>query len=488
MIAPKMPSLDGGRPIALCAVLIMLTAVSAVTSDDPLQTLACGFGVALTVGLLWRFDEPPVLLLPAGLQIIQVVTPRFYANLTGVPIENVSLRIGDVTAATWLALAAIVGLVLGLWCGQLTRAFPAAGWALQREARSWSPRRAFVFCIVTIVLAAVFEVIGEISEGLRQPALAAGGIQWVGIFVLAAVCMAQRRGFNYLLIVTCLEVTKGFTGYFSDFRAVFFVLLIGLFSVRSRIRPGTVVAAAAVCIVLVLMGAWWSAIKKEYRSYLSQGLRQQVVVVPVEDRIAFLAKKLVEVDEKTIAEGLELLVQRVGYVDYLAATMRYVPSRLPYQDGAQVGGTIMHILQPRFLFPDKPPVPSDSEVLEKYTGARWGDSSGPGTSVSLGYVTELYVDFGPFGTVLGTFIIGLFVGRTYRYITSSKSLPSLMNYGLAVMMVMTMTQFEQALIKVVGALVMSVIVILLLRRFFLPYLLRVFGPARPSRMLPQPAE
>jgi hypothetical protein len=189
-----------------------------------------------------------------------------------------------------------------------------------------------------------------------------------------------------------------------------------------------------------------------------------------------------------MADGLEKLAYRIGYVDYLAATMRHVPSRLPFQDGAQVGDTVMHILQPRLLFPDKPPLPSDSEVVQKYTGIRWGASSGADTSVSLGYVTELYVDFGPFGTVLGTFIMGLFVGRTYRYITSSKSSPPLMNYGLAVMLAMTLTQFEQALIKMVGAFVMSLIVVLLLRRFCLPYLLRVFGPVRRPRTLPQAAE
>src|SRR3954453_2737845 len=106
MIAPEFQKADGGRPIALCAVIIMLAAISALASDDPFQTLVCGFAVALTIGLLWRFDEPPVLLLPAGIQVIQVVTPRFYANLLGVPIENVSLHVGDMTAATWLALAA----------------------------------------------------------------------------------------------------------------------------------------------------------------------------------------------------------------------------------------------------------------------------------------------------------------------------------------------------------------------------------------------
>ena len=487
MVAAQIQRAEAARPLGLCAIVVCLTIVSALISDDPLQTLACGFAAALTIGLLWRLDEPPVLLLPAGIQLIQVVTPRFYSNFLGVPIDNVSLHIGDMTAATWLALAAMVGLVLGLWRGQLTTG-SSAGVNLQKEAQAWSPRRAFVFCIGTILLASVFEVIGELSAGLRQPALAAGGIQWVGIFVLACVCTAQRRGLHYLLIATCLEVAKGFTGYFSDFRTVFFVLLIGLFAARSRIRWSTVIAAALVCIILLLMGAWWSAIKREYRSFLSQGTRQQVVVVPIEDRIAFLANKLFEIDEQTIAQGFELLVHRVGYIDYLAATMRHVPFRMPHQDGAQLGGTIMHVLQPRLLFPDKPPLPSDSEVLEKYTGFRWGDSSGSDTSVSLGYVAELYVDFGPYGTVLGTFIMGLLIGRTYRYVSSSRSLPAVMNYGLAVMLAMTMTQFDQALIKMVGAFVTTFVMILVLRRFVLPHLLKVLGPARGRNMVAQAAE
>ena len=78
----------------------------------------------------------------------------------------------------------------------------------------------------------------DISEGLRQALLAAGGVQWLGVFVLASICLAQRRGYGYLLIVTCLEIVKGFTGYFSDFRLVFFVLLVAIFWRGQNSVPG----------------------------------------------------------------------------------------------------------------------------------------------------------------------------------------------------------------------------------------------------------
>ena len=168
--------------------------------------------------------------------------------------------------------------------------------------------------------------------------------------------------------------------------------------------------------------------------------------------------------------------------------MRNVPSNLPFQDGRQIGETIMNVLQPRLLFPDKPPLPSDSDVLEKYTGINFGGSSGFGTSVSLGYVAELYVDFGPFGAVIATFIMGFLGGRAIRYVYSSGSLPAIVSYGLAVMLSMTVTQFEQALIKMIGGFVTSLAAILVLRKFLLPPLLTMLGLSDQRKVLVQAAE
>jgi flagellar biosynthesis protein FliQ len=456
------------------ATVFVAAAVSAVGSDHTALTVACGAVFALTIALLWRPGEPPVLLLPAGIQLTQVVTPTFYANALGVPIQNVSLHLGDTAQSTWLALLGMLCLVVGMWCGQLGLNASVAS-SLHQEVRIWSPRAAFKFCGVTIIIAAVCEVLAGAFGGLTQLALAASGIQWVGIFVLACVCVAQQRGYGYLLIVTCLEVVQGFIGYFSSFRTVFYVLLIGIVSARSKLRPQTMLVGLAVGVTLLFLGVWWSSMKMEYRSFLNQGSKQQVVLVPIEDRIAFLVRKLSEIDGQTIGDGFDRLAQRVGYVDYLAAVMRHVPSRLPYQDGAQIGEALAHVLQPRLFFPDKPPVPDDSAILEKYAGFRFGDSSGPGTSVSMGYVAELYVDFGPLGVAVGMFILGALVGRAIRYVVSSGALPATVNCGLAIMLAMTFTQFDEALIKFVGSFLTTLVMILLLRRFLLGQLLTMVG-------------
>ena len=341
------------RPIGVCGVVLAAAAISAIGSDNPALTIACGLVTALTIGLLWRLGEAPATLMAAGLQLSQVVMPVLYANLLGVPIQAVSLNRIDPTSAIWFALAAMLSLVVGLWRGQLEKQARAAS-ILLLEAKSWSVQSAFVFCIITLSLAAVFEVLSGLSEGLRQVFLAASGVQWLGVFVLATVCVAQRRGFGFLLLVTCLEVVKGFTGYFADFKMVFFVLLVGVFSVHPRLKPGTILGGLVAGSVVLALGAFWSATKGNYRSFASGHSVEQVIVVPVEDRLGYLMNKMYESDWTTMSIGFDRLARRWGYVDFLAATMRNVPAHMPYENGALIGAAVMHVIEPRLLFPDKP--------------------------------------------------------------------------------------------------------------------------------------
>ena len=106
------------RPVLVYAIILVAAAVSALGSDSPTLTLACGIVVALTVGLLWRLGEPPALLMAVWLQLSQIVTPLLYAKFLGVPLQRVSLNIGDLSSAIWFALAAMVSLLVGIWCGQ----------------------------------------------------------------------------------------------------------------------------------------------------------------------------------------------------------------------------------------------------------------------------------------------------------------------------------------------------------------------------------
>jgi hypothetical protein len=407
-----------------------------------------------------------------GLQLLQVVTPLFHANALGVPLQAVSINIGNLTVATWFALFAISTLVFGIWCSQLGSQANAA--RIRSEVWAWSPRSAFVFCLITLVAAGVSEAIGESYEGLRQPCLAAGQIQWLGVFLLACVCSGQRRGYGYLAVIAGLEVVKGFTGYFGEFKSVFVVLLIGMFSIRP-IRPIQFLFGSVVGVTLLLLASFWSAVKMDYRAFISAGVQAQVVVVPIEERLSFLAKRGLEADWETMSDGLDSLLKRLGYLDYLSATIRNVPSRVPFQEGAQIGGTILHVLQPRLLFPDKPSLPDDTEVLSKYTGIYFGRSTSLATSVSLGYLAELYVDFGFLGAIFAMFVIGLALGRVYRFLCSPTSLPAIVTFGLGVMLCMSVAEFGQAFVKTVGSFLTTLAVALILKSFVLPTLLTFIG-------------
>ena len=464
------------RPIGVCGIVLAAAAVSAIGSDNPALTVACGLVTALTIGLLWRLGEAPAILMAAGLQLSQVVMPVLYANLLGVPIQAVSLYRSDPTSAIWFALAALLSLVLGLWHSQLGKK-PRAVSTLLLEAKSWNVQSAFVFCIVTLSLAAVFEVLSTVSEGLRQVFLAASEVQWLGVFVLAAVCVAQRRGLGFLLLVTCLEVVKGFTGYFSDFKMVFFVLLVGVFSVHPKLKPRTILGGLVAGSILLMLGAFWSATKHDYRSFANGHSAQQVIVVPIEERLGYLMNKIYESDWTTMRIGFNRLAQRWGYVDFLAATMRNVPAHVPYENGALLGAAIMHVIEPRLLFSDKPRL-DDNQLTAKYAGSRFLDvGRSSGTSIGLGYVAELYIDFGVPGTIVVMFVLGLLGGRCFRFVSSSPSLPTIVNSGLAVILSTSVTLFETSLSKTVGSFVTTVIVIFALRMFLLPSLLNLFGPS-----------
>jgi hypothetical protein len=433
--------------------------------------------------------EAPILLMLVGIQLSQVIALPLYAALSEVPLQDAWFQVGDLSFAIWFALAALLSLVAGMWCGYL-RARPSAS-AMRVEAAAWSPRAAFVFCLATLLLSAAFAAVGDIDPGLRQPALAASRIEWAGVFVLTYVCMSRRRGWQYVLLVASFEVVKGFAGFFSDFKEVFVVLLVAIAAASNKLSARTALTGAVVAGIALTAGAFWSAIKTDYRSYLSQGSSAQVVLVPLEERLAYIMDRAFEVDAETMMWGFQRLAQRMSYVDLLSATMRNVPAQVPFENGALIGASVMHVLQPRMLFPDKPALPGDTEIAVRYSGLGL-DKGGNAvnTSISLGYVAELYVDFGLVGALVAMLMLGFVFGYSVKYLTASTALPAIVNSGLALVVMMSAASFELALVKMIGAYVTTFAVVLALRRFIFPHLLKRFGPTTTSDVgagLPQVA-
>jgi hypothetical protein len=78
-----------------------------------------------------------------------------------------------------------------------------------------------------------------------------------------------------------------------------------------------------------------------------------------------------------------------------------------------MGAALAHVFMPRVLFPDKPGLPSDSDMVRHYAGV-WVAGAEQGTSIAFGYVAESYVDFGLPFMFLPMIVWGVFVGLAYR--------------------------------------------------------------------------
>jgi hypothetical protein len=291
-----------------------------------------------------------------------------------------------------------------------------------------------------------------------------GDVKWAGIFVLAHSTFAMRRGWGLLAGVLLSELAMGFAGFFGDFRLVLLVVLAAAVS-AGPLRARKIFTFLFLVALTFVLAVFWSSMKKDYRDFLNQGTGTQVVLQPLDQRVDYLANKVAEFDSEKFRYGVEILLERLSYIDFLAATMERVPETIPYEGGARSGAVILHVLTPRVLFPDKPDLPSDTVVTAYYTGlptVAWAQNQN--TSISIGYLGELYVDFGVGGALLAVFLLGVAYGRGYRSVRDFKRLPAFLNYGYCIVMALPLATFGTALIKLVGAIIMVFAAVFLLQR------------------------
>jgi hypothetical protein len=150
---------------------------------------------------------------------------------------------------------------------------------------------------------------------------------------------------------------------------------------------------------------------------------------------------------------------------------------------------LTHIVTPRILFPEKEAL-HDSVHLNKYIGEYIADYRT--TSMSIGYVGDLYIDFGFFAP-FAVFLDGLLIGFLFRLLYRQDADPG---WGLFLTMPLffLIYLFEVSLIKQLGLLVTYTLVMLLVAKFTLPLIKRSVqramispGAARAERVNPRRA-
>jgi hypothetical protein len=177
--------------------------------------------------------------------------------------------------------------------------------------------------------------------------------------------------------------------------------------------------------------------------------------------------------------GMEPMFERLAYVDFLGHTMDWVPAYRPHEGGQVWLAALQHTFQPRALFPNNPRLPSDSEHTMAYTGLQMA-SGAQGTSISIGYVGDSYIDFGLRGMFIPIFIIGLLFGLMYAFYLN-RARYQILGFAFATAVMIQAYKFEVAALKLLGGMLTSFLVLALLmwlaERFLWQFAQRGDAPA-----------
>jgi hypothetical protein len=389
-----------------------------ILSKEPLLFFYAGALLLYILKTFWRVNETKYLLVNILLYwaVVAILIP--YAELVNNPLNDLTrYRKSDLRLASWVGLFALTFYLLGIQL--ITRKVKSVHLeSLYTILDKYDGKRIIIlYIIVSIISATLNSSIINIPGG--QLFLAISYLKWVLLTLLIVHTLLIDNNRSFVILLVLLEVLLSFSGFWAAFKDYVLVALAAYLIFSPKLSFKTYILLSVVFAFSLFLSVIWTFSKGEYRQYLTGGERTQFIVK--EDNIDNI-KKFYEIVQRDFSSekfnenfliGLENLVYRVSYVEFLALTMKQVPTYLPHENGNLLISAIEHILKPRIIFPDKKPI-FDSELTSKYTGVQFSGAD-QGTSFSLGTVAESYVDFGKYYMFIPIFFFGLWIGWMYKY-------------------------------------------------------------------------
>jgi hypothetical protein len=240
----------------------------------------------------------------------------------------------------------------------------------------------------------------------------------------------------------------GFTGYFAGFREPMMIAAMAVTGAFDRRKVKHWVVLGAVGVVMLVTGVGWTGIKKDYRG----GFEEEAFAASREarlDRVAALSSEWFERSPSEIVSDIELFVDRLWAVYYPALALDFVPAVQPHENGALLWRAVLHVFTPRLLFPDKPELESESEMVRKYAGV-WVAGADENTSIAFGYAGESYVDFGVPLMFLPVLAYGLLMGTAYQWWFRLIRRRELATAAAVVIFWLALYLFERSWIRMLG--------------------------------------
>lgn len=393
-------------------IIIFLILGLVFFSEQPALMMLSLLGLILAYKLFWRPYEPKVIFFGVFISWLTITIKIFYSDFSGVDYKDLSSS-NNIIETTYISLIGFSVFCFGLWLAiremkltndNMNELFTTPV-NFRRVLIVYAIASAINFSFKSFIF--YFPGFSQLFTGLLQ-------IKLGFLFLILFYAFKKRENLLLVFLIILAEVVLSLFSFFSNFKDIIITVIIIVTFFPVRLSPKEIVITGILGFGFLYSIFIWQSVKGDYRNFLSGGKRSQTVVVSQEDAL----KKLQELSEKTAyAKKNDVLYQtidRISYIEFFSQAKDNVPKIIPYENGKLWTDNIMHIFQPRILFPDKEAI-DDSKMVNKYATRKVATAK-QGTSFSLGYMAESYIDFGPYLMFIPIFCVGWLLGFIYKTI------------------------------------------------------------------------
>ncbi|MNJ97604.1 hypothetical protein D3C87_153560 [compost metagenome] len=420
---------------------------------NTLITIYALLALALIIYFSWPKGHLPTLMVCLLFQWVQASTKIFQSTLANTSINNyTNSNFGE--DAVFISITGVLAVALGFHLATKNK-------ITQRtifDEKVYSEQYVFKLFLLLFFIGNTADVISLIIPGLSQITLSISNLQWIGYALLFLTCLKNKKGYKYLVLAFLLEVGVNLFGYFSNFREVLLFTMILYLPFIRKPTPLSIITHGLVIYVAYLFFVGWTGIKGDFRK-----------VLDTETSISYSERMSTFYDLynnfNNFEEAEEHGLDRLAYTDMLMYCLETVPRNIAHENGKLWQGSLEHILMPRFLFPNKR-VLNDSDKANAYTGRQWAGAE-EGTSVSIGYIAESYVDFGYFLMFIPLILLGLLFGFLYNLVNRLQ-IDSFLSFAIiaSILFFTKLSLLETSGDKLLGAVIINFIVLYTLSRLY----------------------
>ena len=397
---------------------------------------------------------------------VQIISGVILSTYLGIDINAFTANMGPATLLSLIGLICLFSPII-----YFQNKMPAINFGtLKKHSYQLSINRTYYAYIVAFVVVFLLTAIQFFYAGFAQVITSIIKIKWFFflIFGFQSLIKKKRRKEFYLFIL--IEILIGFASFFSEFKTVLLFVSVIYLTFLVEITRKRMIAAIFFGSMLVIAMLFWTSIKSEYRAFLNKGSSTQSVQVSKNEALTKLYEISSSRQNSSYGSATSTLLERLAATQNFALTISRVPSIIPFQNGNNLYQTLQFTLTPRLLNPNKRVI-DFSEKVSKYTGIAHAGMT-QGTSFSLGYFVDCYIDFGAFGMMIPLLLLGFIYGYIYFHIIKHSSKNFIINYSLACSLFMEFYAVEMDLTYLIGRFFASLLVFFLFQKFFFTSLVR----------------